>query len=105
MGQSTQWVRGLTYDIDPDAKLLYNVDLSDWFPEEWEIDDLTLIYDEEEIEVPYESLDTEGKSIAFKVENVINNGKKIPITLRITVTNSVIEQRDDRTIYFRARQF
>ena len=105
MSQAIQWSRGLTFDLDPDAKLLYNIDLSDWFPVEWEVVSVVLIYDNTEITVPYEALDAAEKQLSFKVSDVINNGKKIPITMRITVTNGVLEQVDDRTIFFRAKDF
>jgi len=94
-----QWRRGLTIDIDPDSKIIYTVDMSDWFGAEADITSYELIPDSP-LEITYHA--REEMLVSFKVSHAVE-GERRGITLRVTVDGPA-EQQDDRTIFFRGRQ-
>jgi hypothetical protein len=93
-----KWKRGLTIDQDPDSKLIYTLDLKDWFGATAEIIAYQLLA-EEPLVITYDA--QEGKLISFKVSGTLE-GERRGVTVRVTIGGEV-QQQDDRTIYFRGR--
>ena len=92
------WKRGLTIDIDPDSRLVYSWDMTNWFGE----DAVILTYElipEAPLTIPYQA--RSGMIVSFKVADAELDGKR-GVTLRVTVDGPAIQQ-DDRTVYFRGR--
>lgn len=92
------WRPGLTVDLDPDSKILYTIDMTNWFGANADILSYQLI-PEEPLAVTYHARNS--MLISFKVSNAVQ-GKRLGVTLRITVDGPV-EQQDDRTVYFRGQ--
>jgi uncharacterized protein YndB with AHSA1/START domain len=93
-----RWKRNLTIDIDPDSRLVYSWDMTDWFGESADITDYELIA-EAPLTVPYDA--RVGMIVSFKVAGAVE-GERRGVTLRVTVDGPAIQQ-DDRTVYFRGR--
>ena len=93
-----RWKRGLTINIDPDSKLIYTFDMTDWFGATATILTYELIA-EEPLTITYDM--REGMLISFKVSGA-EEGVRRAVTLRVTVDGAA-EQQDDRTVYFEGR--
>ena len=95
---SLNWKRGLTIDIDPDSKLIFTIDMTEWFGAEADIIGYELL-PEDPLTITYDM--REDMLVSFKVSNAVE-GERRGVTLRVTVDGEA-EQQDDRTVYFRGR--
>jgi len=95
---SILWKRNLTLDIDPDSRLVYSWDMTDWFGADADITAYQLIA-EAPLTIPYDS--RSGMTVSFKVAGAVQD-QRLGVTLRVTVDGPAIQQ-DDRTVYFRGR--
>ena len=98
MTETLKWKRGLTLDQDPDSKLIYTLDIKDWFGATAEVVAYELIA-EEPLTITYDARD--GILISFKVSGALENERR-GVTVRVTIGGEV-QQQDDRTVYFRGR--